>query len=213
MVYYRLTHSCIDNKPSNLIVNDNASLGFLPVELTHFEAVATAPNTTHITWKTETETNNNYFSLYRSFNGVDFKEIATIAGAGTSSVTQRYDFYDHTAGSSSIVYYKLEQTDYNGSTTSSNIISVYNTQNAEQAIEIFEITKLLNNNGSVLMELQFPNEQQHAIIIYGLRGKCVYSNTFVNTQNATIHISNLTKGTYIVECVSNNQEQSKKIQI
>ncbi|MCL2328331.1 MAG: T9SS type A sorting domain-containing protein [Bacteroidetes bacterium] len=183
--------------------------GLLPIELTRFIATATTDNTVLITWETGSETNNDYFSLYRSFNGIDFTEIATIAGAGTSSKVQNYDFYDHTTGSSSIVYYKLKQTDYNGATTISNIIWVY----TETAGQNFEIIKLQNHNGTVSMELQFSSNEQQIINIYSLKNILVHSQTITNTLSETVYIQNLSKGIYVVECVSNNKKQSKKIKL
>jgi len=208
-VYYQLVHSYIDKECSNLLGHADAATSLLPVELIRFEAEAITNNTTHITWETATETNNDYFSLQRSFNGVDFKEIAIIAGAGTSSFAHQYEFFDHTAGNSPIVYYRLVQVDYNGATTTSNIIHVYIEANGQD----FEITKLHNNDGLVSMELQFSSKQQHTITIYSHTTAIVHTQTVTDTLSKTIHIPNLAKGVYVVECVSNNRKQIKKIQI
>ena len=45
-------------------------------------------------WVTASETNNDYFTLLRSANGIDFEPIAKIEGNGTSSETHLYDFLD-----------------------------------------------------------------------------------------------------------------------
>jgi len=183
---------------------------FLPIELTRFGATST-DSSIHIEWETKSETNNDFFSLLRSFNGVDFEKIATITGAGTSSSAIQYEYSDYTADKAQIVYYRLLQTDYNGATTRSDIISVFNAQNSAQG-SLFEITKFLPN-GSETIELQFSSNQQHRVTIYGMRGKCVYSNVFANTHNATIELPKLTKGAYVVECTGNNQKQYKTIHL
>jgi len=104
----------------------------------------------------------------------------------------------------------LKQTDYNGTTTTSNIIHVY----TKAAGQDFEITKLHNNNGLVSMELQFSTDQQHTITIYSLHTSArVHTQTVTNTLSETIHIQNLAKGVYVVECVNNNRKQIKKIRI
>jgi len=212
-VYYQLVHSYIDKECSNVLGHADAPTILLPVELTRFEAEFVTNNTTYVAWETETETNNDYFGLQRSFNGVDFKEIAIIAGAGTSSFAHRYDFFDNTVGNSLIVYYRLLQTNYNGATTQSNVISAYNTHSAGQEAELFEITKLLSNNGLVSMELQFSSKQQHTITIYSHTAAIVHTQTITGTLSETIHIQNLAKGAYMVECVSNNRKQIRKIRI
>jgi len=111
------------------------------------------------------------------------------------------------------VYYRLLQTNYNGATTQSNVISAYNTHSAGQEAELFEITKLLNNNGLVSMELQFSTDQPHTITMYSNTAAIVHTQTITGTLSETIHIQNLAKGVYVVECVSNGRKQIRKIQI
>lgn len=209
VVYYQLYHNVAGNKTAQFLQQTSFSNIFLPVELHSFAATAVADNATHITWETGSENNNNYFSLQRSFNGVTFEEIATIAGAGTSSTANQYDYFDYTIGNSSIVYYQLVQVDYSGHKTSSNVISVQN----ETAAQEFAITKLHNNNGSVSMELQFPTDQQNTVKIYSLSNKLEHTQSFANTFGETMNVSNLTKGVYVVECVSAGIKYTQTIRV
>ena len=209
MVYYRLTHRCISsNKASDLIEHANVSISLLPVELSHFTAEAVASNTTHITWETKTETNNDYFSLQRSFNGMDFTETAVITGAGTSATAHRYDYFDHSTFATQTVYYKLVQVDYNKTKTSSNIITVH----TEIDDEKFAITKL-HTNGTVAMEIRLPSEEHYIINVYSLHHKLIHSQKVINTENEIIHLPVISKGTYVVECVGNNKKYTQKIQL
>lgn len=95
----------------------------LPIELTYFDA-STEGTVVNLSWETSQEVNNDYFTLERSYNGYDFDAIATVAGAGNSSVAISYTHADESPGAGRI-YYRLKQTDYDGGYTYSGIVSVY----------------------------------------------------------------------------------------
>ncbi len=95
---------------------------FSPIELIAFSAEC-YDTYAEIQWTTATETNNDYFSLEKSADAVNFREIARIEGAGNSIVEQNYSFtdFDITSGNT---YYRLRQVDYDGQQSVSNIIVV-----------------------------------------------------------------------------------------
>jgi len=92
----------------------------LPVELTQFGARC-GDDGILITWQTASETNNDYFTLEKSENAVDFIQIAEIQGAGNSVDLIEYHFLDERYVSGTF-YYRLKQTDFDGSSKYSNIV-------------------------------------------------------------------------------------------
>jgi len=84
----------------------------LPIELLSFD-VYMVDTTVNVKWSTATETNCDYFSVERSTNGIDWKEVAQVNGNGTTSTIHFYNTVDLNApyGYS---YYRLKQVDYNG---------------------------------------------------------------------------------------------------
>lgn len=66
-----------------------------------------------ITWFTLTEINNDYFTLYHSYNAHDWEEIGTKQGSGNTSTPSMYEIKSEQFPSG---YYKLTQTDFNGTT-------------------------------------------------------------------------------------------------
>ncbi len=86
----------------------------LPVELTSFTSTSTSQGV-ELAWSTASELNNDYFSVQRSENGVDFYEIGTVQGNGTTDEMHSYSFADQNPFSS-IQYYRLQQFDYDGAT-------------------------------------------------------------------------------------------------
>ncbi|MCD6367202.1 MAG: hypothetical protein J7L46_06660 [Bacteroidales bacterium] len=94
----------------------------LPVELLRF-TVTPQNNTVKLDWTTASEINNNYFSIERSKDAVNFEQIQTIQGAGNSRILLEYSAFDfHPLFGKS--YYRLRQTDFDGKSTVSKMVSV-----------------------------------------------------------------------------------------
>lgn len=106
-------------------LNQLAPCVVLPITLTSFKVVSRGDYNL-ISWKTASELNNKCFTLYRSTNGINWNEITTTEGAGTTSLPQKYTHSDDDYPET-INYYKLTQTDYNGVVTEFDVIYINNT--------------------------------------------------------------------------------------
>ena len=94
----------------------------LPVTLVDFSA-SNSEGKIVLSWETAVEENNHYFLLERSEDARNFKTIATLEGAGTSSVAHQYAYTDYSAVAS-VEYYRLAQQDFDGQVHYSNVIAV-----------------------------------------------------------------------------------------
>lgn len=94
----------------------------LPVELVDFEAT-NLDREVVLNWKTESENNNDFFSVDRSTNGDDWITIGTVPSKGSSTGLQSYQLIDEQP-LSGISYYRLRQTDNDGTETKYEIIAV-----------------------------------------------------------------------------------------
>ncbi len=94
----------------------------LSVELIDFKGAAEA-STNLLNWTTATESANESFVILRSADAVDFVEIGTIDGAGTSLTSINYTFRDPNP-LADIGYYKLHMIDVEGYITESNVIFI-----------------------------------------------------------------------------------------
>ncbi|TVT41261.1 T9SS type A sorting domain-containing protein [Hymenobacter setariae] len=94
----------------------------LPVTLSRFDATWT-PAGPMLNWSTASETNNDYFAIERSLDGVAFGTIGRQAGAGTATTARAYQYADTegAALTASTLYYRLRQVDSNGKTTYSPV--------------------------------------------------------------------------------------------
>ena len=94
----------------------------MPVELVKFEAHYSEEQV-QLHWITASEWNNDYFTIEKTIDGVQFEFIAEINALGNSGVIQEYFAADHhpVAG---ISYYRLKQTDYDGTVSFSEVVAV-----------------------------------------------------------------------------------------
>lgn len=94
----------------------------LPVALSEFKAVQ-KNNIVLVSWETDSEINNDFFIIEKSLNTTTFYPIAEVNGAGNSIFPIDYSAEDHTPYAG-INYYRLKQTDFDGTYTYSQIAAV-----------------------------------------------------------------------------------------
>lgn len=95
----------------------------LPVDLVAFTGQCEAGGV-QLRWSTASELNNEFFTIERRDAAhVDFREIHREWGAGTSSTLLHYSYLDDLP-EGGINYYRLKQTDYDGSFAYSDVIAV-----------------------------------------------------------------------------------------
>ena len=121
-------------------VNGSLNTG-LPVELAQFQGERKEEDVL-LRWRTNAERNNLGFAIERSFDGTQFEKIGSRSGQGDSDEVVDYEFTDwgvRFRSPSGIIYYRLQQIDYDGSTHFSPIIAI----DLDLDIKGFEITKIL----------------------------------------------------------------------
>jgi hypothetical protein len=94
----------------------------LPIELTEFKGKRTGSQV-KLDWQTASEKNNEFFTIERSLDGINFEEVKRVKGAGDSYKALSYEVYDQNP-LSEMSYYRLKQTDFNGQFKYSNIVSI-----------------------------------------------------------------------------------------
>ncbi|MBQ2574103.1 MAG: T9SS type A sorting domain-containing protein, partial [Bacteroidales bacterium] len=171
-------------------------LSLLPIELVSFTASCDG-NSVNVEWATASEKNNDYFILEKSYDAVNFSEIARIEGAGSSIVETRYSYTDN-ENYGGEMYYRLQQVDYDGTRTASEIIVAKCADyELDPTVTVFpnpfrsELTLLLDN---------FANRTAN-IEVYDMLGKMVLFQKTDATQNhyeLVLNLGNLPNGTYTV---------------
>lgn len=112
----------------------------LPIELISFTGYNKDKKNT-LEWNCATELNNDFFTLERSIDGMNWQIIDQIDGAGTSVTITHYKYYDIYFDANSYNYYKLSQTDFDGTKEYFQIVAIDNTTEKER--HLIQITNLL----------------------------------------------------------------------
>lgn len=180
----------------------------LPVELLGFDAIMNGDKV-DINWATATEKNNDYFTIERSKDGVLFEMLNTVDGAGNSTSERHYADTDYNPYSG-ISYYRLKQTDYNGSYTYSDMVAV-NYTISDDGISIFPNP----SNGEINLNLTGLDNKEVLVVIRDITGKECYSKVMLAIENKQLVVTGsenkLAPGAYIVVASSNNKLYSQKL--
>jgi hypothetical protein len=107
-----------------------------PVEFIKLSAYERG-KTINLIWETALEINNNYFLVQRSTDGSNFKVIGQVQGNATIFENTHYEFEDKDPVEG-LSYYRIQQVDFNGSFSFSEVIEVTNYMKVEaQKLNIF----------------------------------------------------------------------------
>jgi hypothetical protein len=164
----------------------------LPITLQEFKGNL-HPNGVELEWTTCSEKNNEYFTIWKSNTVSNFDEIVSVQGAGNSIEKNTYTYLDKKPyiGNN---YYRLSQTDYDGTTEYFPIIAVHYLDNYKIGVSPTIVSsygeikietgatnftaKLLNINGIEL--IQKKSNQQSDII--QLNGNIAPGNYILHVQ-------------------------------
>jgi len=167
----------------------------MPIELLSFYGKPSGKST-FLYWSTATETDNDYFTVERSKDGVSFSEIKKNPGAGNSITQKSYRVSDDEAPQG-LTYYRLKQTDLNGKFSYQRMISVDNKPK-------LEMEKIYPNpgEGKYKFDLTSPVNGKIHIVLLNIYGEIVYDEFKEvvegrNEINITVDI--IPSGTYFLK--------------
>ena len=172
----------------------------LPIELTSFDAKIFNQQVKLI-WETASEINNNYFTIERSVDGKNFEFVTTVKGAGNSNVGNTYSTYD-SAPLYGTSYYRLTQTDFDGTTVEEGLTSISFTNRKTIPFKVYP-NPVTNHN--INLEWNSLKVADCLIVIYNLKGerlqeKIITSNEGTNhwdlILNPSIHAGNYILAVY-----------------
>ena len=95
----------------------------VPVELVSFTAKIDGEDVV-LNWSTATELNNLGFDVERSIDDLDYNRIGFVEGNGTTTERQEYSFRDNTITSAGKYFYRLKQTDLDGTFIYSEVVEI-----------------------------------------------------------------------------------------
>ena len=191
---YSRSRSGITSLSPYAVTGDNNGEG-LPVELLTFDATKINEDV-ELNWQTAMEINNYGFVVQKSIDGLHFDSIEFVTGAGNSNSIQDYsltDFFAFAIPSTKVLYYRLQQIDFDGKTSLSKIKAV-----SQQILNSSEVTISLwpnPTNGKIYIRCE--NSRVQNIRIYDATGQLIdLKEGNAITMN---DLSDYTPGVYYVE--------------
>ncbi len=169
----------------------------LAVELIAFDGTVEAPGN-DLNWVSASETDNDYYTLQHSTDGINFATITTVEGfgEGTSVATLAYNFL-HTDAPVGVSYYRLLATDLDGATTVQGDLTL------TREADVFGIVNVAPVPASDILNVNFttPADATVNLTVYNVAGKLIANNklqTVAGANQTTIDVSTYPAGTYYI---------------
>ena len=185
----------------------------LPIILSSFN-IASKDGKPLLKWTTSTEINSDYFSIRKSINGTDFKEIAKVPASGNSFVEKDYSFTDEQISASiKYVYYALAIVDKDGKTQLSPIMAYKNKTASAKLITSLSPNPIsgmghlmlqFNADKTGIMQVKMTDMDGHTILKTEL-------SAMPGINNGHIHLGDIPAGIYTIYFSLDGINQSCRI--
>ncbi len=167
----------------------------LPIELMYFKPYY-EDDRVKLKWVTASEHDNDYFTVEKSIDGYDYEPIITVKGAGNSQSINKYYAEDFRL-SSDVIYYRLKQTDMNGTFTRTDWHSV-------KIDYLFSDITVYPNPISEELNISFNYDlkSNQTLYISDIFGNIVFEKDLElkpGTNNFKIELPTLSKGVYFLK--------------
>ena len=211
--------------PNQLILGDNPRSQFillsafavtggcvnLPVEFNQFNATCNESQA-FLNWSTYTELDNDYFTIERSTDGFNFEKLTDVVGGGTVNYYSDYKWVDERP-LPGVSYYRLSQTDYDGTHTVLKTIS-FDHQCAVNAYSLSVHPNPISDQSLVRLELNVQSTVQLALFDNsGRLMKEVLGTTLMEAGLVELNFDaeNLASGIYLLTLMINGELETVKI--
>lgn len=180
----------------------------LPVELISFTATCRDEEVV-LNWSTASENNNDYFTIEKSADATNWEILTTLSGAGSSNTPNYYSTFDNQPFSG-VTYYRLKQTDFDGTYTYSSVISA--SCSTDEPFTVHVVTL----NSSHELQLTFSAEvgETYVFNLYDIQGRLLLnkSTTAISgTNEIHINIPEVSEGIYMIALMNSKKFFGQKI--
>jgi len=198
---YTITDLSLNNCSVTRTVNV-VSCTTTPIELVSFTGEV-LDNVNEISWITGSERDNDYFTIERSSNGVDFEDIADVASRGDANHIQAYSFEDEEPINEA--FYRLSETDVDGKRKVASTV-IYLKRNEIN----FSVVSVAPNPVANTLQLRLESsvDDDLEVQIFNVVGQLVYQeSSFVplGIKTFSIDMSNFSAGSYFLNLVTTQQ--------
>ncbi|MCF0051582.1 T9SS type A sorting domain-containing protein [Dyadobacter sp. LJ53] len=163
-----------------------------PVKLIYFTG-KTFDAQNELRWATSEETNNEYFQVERSSDGLIFYSLTRIAGTGNSTQSKTYHYYD--LSPVALSYYRLKQVDYDGTYSYSKIVAL------KQPLAAAQYVVYPNPTDGVLNVSGIKIDKPVELYVLDIAGRVMTQQKSGAAENIKLDLQALPAGTYILNVV------------
>lgn len=166
---------------------------------------SSVPQGVKISWSTSAETNNDYFTLEHSNDGVNFEALDNVDGSGNTQQAVQYTYLDEVP-SAGVNYYRLCQTCFDGSSKTFEPISIKLGKNSSS----LSVVNVYPNpfNGDFLLTYHSDAKTLTTLEILNAQGKRYYSEALKSDSGVNVYDFNskvqLPHGIYFVSLSQGN---------
>lgn len=178
----------------------------LPIELVSFEGKCSGGEII-LNWCTASESNSDYFSVEQSGDGLDFIQVGSVAGAGTSGEKHCYQ-YKTAAMNDGLTYFRLRQTDKSSRSETFQVISVEACDGPKDHI-------LIASDGGKDFGILYnaPSDQSLEVVIHNTLGQVVEARSIrvaKGYNNVRVDAGNLPEAVYYVSVFNASRQLTTK---
>lgn len=166
----------------------------LPVELASLELKKRDCGVHELIWSTASELNSDYFTIERSVGNINkFEEIGRVTAAGNSQTKLEYSFTDEIKlQGKQDVYYRLSQTDFDGSKDVFNMLYVKYDCGDDTPISFYP--NPVKNN----LNINIANAERITIKAYNTLGQQVLDLNANDQSNIDVNVDEWNDGMYMI---------------
>lgn len=172
----------------------------LPVSLLEFNAEP-KNGTVILTWITASEINNDYFIIQKSQDLRVWENCGEIEGAGNSRINLYYEATDESPFSGTS-YYRLQQVDFDGSKSYSNVeIVSFDGEFSVFPNPFSDELQIVTGTEEVILSVQ----------IFEMNGRLIYNEENLNSNSFSISGATLPEGVFMVQITTNKGVEMRKM--
>jgi len=182
----------------------------LPISFTDFK-VTRKNNTALLQWGTAFEQNNKGFSIERSADAVNWKQINFINGAVTASGARIYTATD-LVPVNGVNYYRIKQVDFDGRTAYTSVQSLNFEGNTTLKLSLFP--NPAKNKVTITLGTIESSTAHYSIV--SANGKILKTGTFDKSLGNTVQtldVSSLPRGLYMINLTDGSKQQATKLML
>lgn len=173
----------------------------LPISLLDFSGEI-QDNKIELNWTTLSERENDYYTIYRSQDAVNWEEITQIDGAGNASDKRNYSIIDQNP-LTGVSYYKLKQTDFNGDFEEFDPISIQ-FEGKKNEMYVFPNP----SSTGFKLRIQLDQNEEAVFQIQDLNGKIILEETHklsIGENLVSLESKDLNPGVYFLQSKLGNK--------